>query len=367
MSKEPKATRRKVLHALSLGPTALVSSIGSSERQGLRRSGTEVGFSGSLLDVDEIRVGHYTESRRPTGCTVVLIEKGGVAGVDVRGSAPGTRETDLLSPLGTVEKIHAILLSGGSAFGLDAAAGVMQYLEEQGIGYETRVARVPIVPAAVLFDLELGDPRIRPDKSAGYLACKTANAKSCEEGNIGAGAGATVGKLFGMSRAMKGGLGTSSIRVGSVVVAALIVVNAFGDVLDPETGQILAGTRTEDGRNLANSMEQLSKGNLGLMKPSVENTTIGVVATNHSLTKGEACKVAQMAQDGLARSINPVHTTYDGDTLFAVGTGQETSRVNLTFIGSLAAEVTAQAVRRAVLRAKGLPGLPSSQDLAAMR
>ena len=202
------------MHTLALGPATMLNNIGLSAIQGSRKNVPEVVSSGSILDVEGIKVGHYTEPRRPTGCTVVLMEKGGIAGVDVRGSAPGTRETDLLSPLDTVERIHAILLAGGSAFGLDASSGVMQYLEEQGIGYETRVARIPIVPAAILFDLELGDQRIRPDKRAGYLACKAANARYCEEGNVGAGAGATVGKLFGVSRAMKGGLGTASIKVG---------------------------------------------------------------------------------------------------------------------------------------------------------
>ena len=355
------------MRALALGPAALFWRNGLSAIQGSRKTGTDAAISGSILDVEQIKVGHYTESRRPTGCTVVLIEKGGVAGVDVRGSAPGTRETDLLSPLGAVEKIQAILLAGGSAFGLDAAAGVMQYLEEQGIGFETRVARVPIVPAAILFDLELGDQRIRPDKRNGYMACKAANSKFCEEGNVGAGTGATVGKLYGISRAMKGGLGTASTKVGPIVVAALTVVNAFGDILDSETGKILAGARTQDGKSLANSMEQFKKGSIGILKPSPENTTIGIVVTNVSLTKAEACKVAQMAQDGLARSINPAHTTYDGDTVFVVATGQETSRPNLTWIGSLAADVIAKAIRRAILLAKSLPGLPSSQDLAASR
>ena len=359
--------RRTFLRALVLAPSLLPSGHGLSAIQASHRTAAQSASSGSILDVEGIKVGHYTEPRRPTGCTVVVIEKGGVAAVDVRGSAPGTRETDLLNPLNSVQKIHAILLAGGSAFGLDAAAGVMQYLEEQGIGYETRVAKVPIVPAAILFDLELGDQKIRPDKRAGYLACKAANTKRCEEGNVGAGAGATVGKLFGISRAMKGGVGTASLAVGPVVVAALIVVNAFGDVVDSETGKILAGARSPDGKSLVNTLEQLKKGNAGITKPFVENTTIGVVATNISLTKAEACKVAQMGQDGLARSVNPVHTAYDGDTLFAVSTGVESSRVNITLIGALAAEVVARAIRRAVLSARGMPGLPSSQDLAAMR
>jgi len=321
--------------------------------------------SGCLTDVEGVKVGHYTETRRPTGCTVILTEAGAVAGVDVRGSAPGTHETDLLSPLNTVEKIHAIVLSGGSAYGLETAAGAMQYLEEQRIGYQTRVAKVPIVPAAVLFDLGLGDARVRPDKRSGYLACKAAKAKACEEGNVGAGTGATVGKMFGIDRAMKGGLGMASIQVGSITVAALVAVNAFGDVLDPATGAVLAGARTPDGKSLANSMEQLRQGRYPPPKTSGENTTIGVVATNVLLNKSQATKMAQMAHDGLARSINPVHTPQDGDTLFAIATCKEPAAHNLTMLGSLAADVVAQAVRRAVVRAKGLPGLPSHLDLAS--
>ena len=321
--------------------------------------------SGCLTDVEGIKVGHYTETRRPTGCTVVLTEGGAIAGVDVRGSAPGTHETDLLSPLNTVEKIHAVVLSGGSAFGLETAAGVMQYLEEQRIGYATRVARIPIVPAAVLFDLGMGDARIRPDKRSGYLACKAAKTRACEEGNVGAGAGATVGKMFGMDRAMKGGLGAASIQVGPVVVAALVAVNAFGDVLDSATGTVLAGARTPDGKSLVNSIEQIRQGRYSPPKTSGENTTIGVVATNAVLNKSQATKIAQMAHDGLARSINPVHTPQDGDTLFAIATGMVTVGTDLMLMGSLAADVVAQAVRRGIVRAKGLPGLPSHLDLAS--
>lgn len=321
--------------------------------------------SGCLTDVEGLKVGHYTETRRPTGCTVILTEAGAVAGVDVRGAAPGTHETDVLNPLNSIEKVHAVVLSGGSAFGLETASGVMQYLEEQKIGHETRVARVPIVPAAILYDLGLGDARIRPDKRAGYLACKAAKTRACEEGNVGAGTGATVGKLFGLDRAMKSGLGTASVQVGSVVVSALVAVNAAGDVLDPRTGTILAGARTADGKRLINSMEQLRQGKYPGSKTSGQNTTIGVVATNASLTKAQAGKVAQMAHDGLARTINPVHTPLDGDTLFAIATGRLSTSANLTLLGSLAADVVAQAVCRAVLRARGLPGLPSHNDLVA--
>jgi L-aminopeptidase/D-esterase-like protein len=329
----------------------------------LRAFGGTQASAGCLTDVEGVKVGHYTESRRPTGCTVILTEGGAVAGVDVRGAAPGTRETDLLSPLNTIEKIHAIVLSGGSSFGLETASGVMQYLEELKIGYDTQVARVPIVPAAILFDLALGDSRIRPDKRAGYLACKAASTRSCEEGNVGVGTGATVGKLFGMHRAMKSGVGTASIKVGRTVVSAMIAVNAAGDVIDPGRGIILAGARSADGKKLINSMAQMRLGQYPTPKSPNENTTIGVVATNVILTKAQASKVAQMAHDGLARTINPVHTPLDGDTLFALATGVVTATHNMTLIGSLAADVVAQAVCRAVLRAKGLPGIPSCQDL----
>src|SRR5690349_5988129 len=246
-------TRREFLSSTS-GIVALTSGLLSFESAMLAAPSVD---SGCLTDVEGIKVGHYTETRRPTGCTVILTESGAVAGVDVRGSAPGTHETDLLSPLNTVEKVHAVVLSGGSAFGLETASGVMQYLEEQKVGYQTRVARIPIVPAAVLFDLGLGDARIRPDKRSGYLACKAAKARACEDGNVGAGTGATVGKMFGMDRAMKGGLGAASIQTGSLTVAALVAVNAFGDVLEPATGAVLAGARTPDGKSLVNSMEQM--------------------------------------------------------------------------------------------------------------
>jgi L-aminopeptidase/D-esterase-like protein len=324
---------------------------------------------GCICDVRGIKVGHYTDARRPTGCTVILTEEGATAGVDVRGSAPGTRETDLLNPLNTVEEVHAILLSGGSAFGLDAASGVVQFLEEKGIGYETRVAKVPIVPAAILYDLDLGNPAIRPDREAGYQACRNAIAGSCEEGNVGAGAGATVGKLFGFEFAMKSGIGTASIHSGPTIVGAIVAVNSVGDVINPEDGKIMAGARSSDGKKLLNAMEQIRRGNLQQTKYSKENTAIGVVATNAALSKSQVSKIAQMAHDGLARSINPVHTPVDGDTLFAISTHRiknenaNLTAIQLTQIGALAAETVAMAVCRAVLKAKGLPNLPSYSDL----
>jgi len=325
--------------------------------------------SGSITEVAGIRVGHFTDARRPTGCTVVLAEDGAVAGVDVRGAAPGTRETELLSPLNAVEQVHAILLAGGSAFGLDAAGGVMRWLDERGIGVQVGPVRVPIVPAAILFDLWVGDPRIRPDAAAGYAACEAASSEPPAEGSVGAGAGAAVGKLFGIERAMKGGIGTASLRIGGATVAALVAVNAVGDVLDPRTGQVVAGARTADGRALLCSVQALLGGEIPPPLQAGGATTIGVIATDAVLTKAQACKLAQMGHDGLARSINPVHTLTDGDTLFALATGRSGLTPHLTLLGVAAAEVTALAVLRAVMQAEGLSGpglptLPSARDLA---
>jgi len=318
--------------------------------------------SGSITDVAGIKVGHFTDERRLTGCTVVLVEDGAVAGVDVRGGAPGTRETDLLSPLNLVEKVHAVLLSGGSAFGLDAASGVVKYLEVRNIGFDVQVAKVPIVPAAILFDLGLGDPKIRPTSESGYKACQAAKTGAVAEGNVGAGAGATVGKLLGMKWAMKGGLGTASIRLADgVVVGAIVAVNALGDVINPSTGKFVAGARSPDGKGFANPLEKLKAG--AKLETLLEgpNSTIGVVATNVELTKAQAAKVAQMAHDGLARTINPVHTPYDGDTLFALATGKNSAKADLILIGAMAAEAVAAAVIRAVTQAESIPGFPSAK------
>lgn len=317
---------------------------------------------GSLTDIAGIQVGHFTDSRRPTGCTVVLAEAGAVAGVDVRGSAPGTRETDLLNPIHTVQQVHAILLTGGSAFGLDAASGVVQFLEEKKIGFDTGVARVPIVPAAVLFDLGLGNARIRPDKTAGYEACRKASAGAVQEGNAGAGAGATVGKMLGPGRAMKAGIGTCSVQVGELKVAALVAVNAVGDIIDPRSCQIIAGARTADGKGLANIMETMKKRPVATSTGEGANTTIGVVATNARFDKAGMTKVAQMAHDGLARAVNPAHTPMDGDTIFALTTGA-LKDAGLTLVGALAAEVVSRAIVRAALKAVGIPGYPAARDL----
>jgi L-aminopeptidase/D-esterase-like protein len=322
--------------------------------------------AGSITDVEGVKVGHFTDSRRPTGCTVLLFEKGAAAGVDVRGSAPGTRETDLLNPINTVQQVQAILLAGGSAFGLDAASGVMRYLDVHRLGYAVGNVVVPIVPAAILYDLGVGDPKIRPTAESGYKACQAAMSGRVPEGNVGAGAGATIGKLFGMKQAMKSGLGSASVRVGDtgIVVGAIVAVNAVGDVVDPKTGKIIAGARKPDGSGFMDSMARIREG-YSVRSDAGANTTIGVVATNVALDKVQAAKVAQMAHDGLARTIYPVHTPSDGDTIFAVATGSITTRANHGAIGALAAEVMAQAVLRAVMNARGIAGLPSYSDLSS--
>ena len=319
-----------------------------------------------LTAVDGIKVGHHTLTERPTGCTVVLTEAGAVAGVDVRGGAPGTRETALLDPAKSVQEVHGIVLSGGSAFGLDAASGVMRYLAERDIGYDTRVAKVPIVPAAILFDLGIGDdPTIRPTADCGYRAAEAATSDPVPEGNVGAGAGATVGKMGGPGRAMKGGIGSASISMPSgLVVSALVAVNAVGDVIDPATGQVVAGARGEDGRTFADARLLLRAGRSNRSRPG-ENTTIGVVATNASLTQAQATVMAQMAHDGFARAISPSHTPNDGDAIFALATGVYDGPTGLATVGALAADVMAEAIVRAVRAATGIPGYPSASDLRA--
>lgn len=318
---------------------------------------------GTLTDVGGLKVGHHTLKQRPTGCTVVLCEDGATAGVDVRGSAPGTRETDLLNPLNTVQKVHAIVLAGGSAYGLDSAGGVMRYLESRGKGFPVPGGVVPIVPAAILFDLTMGDFKVRPGADAGFQACVNATSKPVQQGNVGAGAGATIGKLFGREFSMKAGIGSASIKVGDVVVAAIAAVNAVGDVVNPRTGRIVAGARTADGKGFRDTAAVIRSGGAKLVTPIGSNTTIGVVATNAVLDKTQANKVAQMAQDGLARAISPVHTPSDGDTVFALATGTlKGVAVNHGQIGALAAEAMSQAIVRAALYADSVLGIPGLRD-----
>ena len=381
-------------------------------------------YPGQITDVAGLMLGHHSDTRRPTGCSVVLCPQGAVAGVDVRGAAPGTRETDLLAPGNLVEQVHAVLLSGGSAFGLDAASGVMRWLDDHGHGLPVgtdaagQQLRVPIVPAAVLFDLWVGDGRVRPDAASGYAACEAAVAAAADPahvwrwGNVGAGSGASVGKLFGPQHAMKGGIGSASLTVGGVTVAALIAVNAVGDVRDPSTGRLVAGARNNDGSTLRDIQASFVAGNLPVARLAVAdrqggaghdaststggsdaaasnspgappgssvatppapgsaatagtNTTIGIVATDARLDKAQARRLAMQAHDGLARTLWPAHTAFDGDTLFALATGRTAHSLPAEVLGTLAAEVTARAVLNAVRAAAGLdnPALPSARDL----
>lgn len=323
--------------------------------------------SSSITQVAGIEVGHYTDARRPTGCTVVLARGSAVAGVDVRGAAPGTRETDLLAPSNVVERVHGVLLSGGSAWGLDAAGGVMRWLDERGIGMQVGPVRLPIVPGAVLFDLPLGDAAIRPDAAAGYAACEAASRGAPEEGNVGAGAGAVVGKIFGIRRAMKGGIGSASVTVDGVTVGAIVACNALGDVVDPETGQVIAGARGDDGRTLLDTRRALLRGMAPQPMLAGANTTIGVIATDAILTKVQAGRLATMGHDGLARAINPIHTLSDGDALFTLGTGESGKTLGMMTLGTMAAEVCALAVVRAIRAARsitvGALHLPSASEL----
>jgi L-aminopeptidase/D-esterase-like protein len=326
-------------------------------------------MGGAITDVPGIKVGHFTETRRPTGCTVLLAEEGAVAGVDVRGAAPGTRETDLLDPSNLVERVHAVVLSGGSAYGLAAADGVMRFLEEAGIGFPAGPGIVPIVASAVLFDLTYGDHRIRPDAEAGYRAAQAAGTTPPAEGSVGAGTGATVGKMFGPDRAMKGGIGTASATVGGITLGAIVAVNAVGDVIDPSTGRVLAGARdAADGRQRIGLADAVMRGEMPAHLQPGTATTIGAIATDAVLTKAEARKLAQLAHDGLARTIDPIHTMWDGDTIFCLGTGKSGLKGNMMVLGIMAARVMAAAVLSGVAAARaivaeGVPSIPAVVDV----
>lgn len=315
----------------------------------------------AFTDIDDIQVGHAHNLDAGTGCTVIICEKGATAGIDVRGGAPGTRESDLLNPVNLVEKIHAIVLAGGSAFGLDAASGVMQYLEERNIGFDVQVTRVPIVCGAVLFDLSVGDHRIRPDKEMGYEACRNATNRACAEGCVGAGAGATVGKILGMARATKSGLGCHAIQVGSLKIGALVAVNCLGDVIDPETGNRVAGLLNDDLTGLADTEAVMIESYATKKNLFAGNTTIGIIGTNAMLTKSQATKLASMAQNGYARTMRPAHSMFDGDTIFTMGTGHV--EADLSVLGLLSAKVMERAVISAIKKAHPLFGLKCWSDL----
>ncbi len=310
-----------------------------------------------ITDIPGIRVGHDTNLEAATGCTVILCDTPAMGGVDVRGGAPATRETDLLRPTQMMEEVHAVLLTGGSAFGLEAASGVMAYLEERGIGFNVGVARIPIVPGAAIFDLALASARIRPDFSAGYRASENASGGPIEQGNVGGGTGALVGKTMGPAYMMKGGLGSASIQLADgTLVGAIVVVNALGDIIDPQTQQVVAGTRNPSGDGF-------------IASSPFSNTTIAVVATDATLSKSEVNKVAQMAHDGMAQAIRPAHTMFDGDTIFALALGarspirpdQATAALRVSTIGAAAATTLARAIVKAARAAHNLHGVPAAQ------
>ncbi len=317
-------------------------------------------YSGYITDVPGIIVGHEQSTEGMTGCTVIVCEEGAITGVDVRGSAPGTRETDLLKPEKLIDRVHAIVLSGGSAFGLDATSGVMKYLEEKNIGFDVGVTKVPIVCGAVIFDLNIGNYKIRPDYNMGYKACLNASKTENRQGNIGCGMGATVGKILGPENAMKSGLGSASLKIGDLWVGAIVAVNSYGDVYDYKTNQLLAGVIDSKTKALLNTYE-LMKNDGKVTDFPMRNTTIGVIATNAILTKSYANKVAQMAQNGLVRSINPIHTMLDGDTVFAMSTSEIEADVNL--VGTIASEVMSMAITNAVIYAEGSNGIPALSDI----
>lgn len=312
-----------------------------------------------LTDIKGVKVGQYENQEAATGCSVVIVENGATAGVDVRGGGPATRETDLLNPINMVQQIHAVMLSGGSAFGLDAASGTMQYLEEHGVGFDMSVARVPIVCGASLFDLSVGNPHIRPDKEMGYKACQDSENDLIKEGNYGAGCGASVGKLLGFEHAMKGGIGTYGVQVGNVQVAGIVAVNACGNVIDYKTQEILAGVNIDKkcvsaSQIILDQMDQLRKLPDG-------NTTIGCIVTNVKLTKVQCTKIAGISHNGYAKSIDPVHTMSDGDTIFVLSTNEVDGMVDA--VGILAVEVISKCIQRAIKKAKSGYGLLAYQDL----
>ncbi|MBL4936472.1 P1 family peptidase [Clostridium sp. YIM B02515] len=308
----------------------------------------------NLNEIQGIKIGNAQNMNGPTGCTVVICEEGAAAGVDVRGGAPGTRETDLLNPVNLVDKIHAVMLSGGSAFGLDAASGAMQYLEERNVGFDVGVTKVPIVCSAVLFDLAIGDFKIRPDKAMGYEACINSELNECRQGNIGAGTGATVGKILGPEYAMKGGLGCYAVQVGELQVGAVIAVNCLGDVVDTSTGKIIAGVLNKEKNGFADT-EKIMISKYDEKKNLFSgNTTIGVVVTNGKFTKTEMNKIASMAHNGYGRTIRPAHSMADGDTIFTMATGKTETDINV--VGLLAARVVEQAVINAIKNAESILG-----------
>ena len=361
----PDYTRRQFGHVMAAGAMAVPRGVRGSQASG--------DTAGSLTDVPGIRVGHFTDARRPTGCTAILFDPAASAGVDYNSSAPGESQGVLLQPVSPVERIHALFLTGGGVMSLPASGGVLRFLEERNVGFDwgNPGLRIPIVVGAVIDDLSVGDPHIRPDADAAYKACVAASSGPVAEGNIGAGAGATVGKMHrgrGLG-GMKGGLGTASVKLGDVVIAALAVVNAAGDVLDWRSGRIVAGARRADG-SFADSVDVMrgivtgTSGDAAINDPALGSTTLAVVATNVAVEKTPLTKIAMMANCGAARAIRPYHTTGDGDQLFAVSTGRlQRPNLQLTVLGALAADVVAEAIVRGVRAARSIDGWPATRDL----
>lgn len=315
----------------------------------------------SITDISGVRIGHAQDEEAGTGCTVLICEKGAYAGVDVRGGAPASRETQLLNPVNLVEQIHAVALSGGSAFGLDCAAGVMEYLEEKDIGFDVQVTKVPIVCGASLFDLLVGDHKVRPDKKMGYEACLNASDKECTQGSVGAGTGATIGKMFGMDRAMRGGIGIYGVQVGNLKVVSMVAVNCLGDVINPDTGEIVAGLLDEEKKKVISTEEEMYKKYDDKTNLFSGNTTIGIIVTNGKMNKAQATKVASMTHNGFARSMRPAHSMFDGDTIYALSTDEVDADINV--IGALGADTMAKAVYRAVITADSGYGVKAYKDL----
>ena len=317
-------------------------------------------YLGYITDVEGLKVGHEQSEEGMTGCTVIICDEGATGGVDVRGSAPGTRETDLFKPDKMVDEVHGIVLSGGSAFGLDASSGVMKYLQEENIGLDVGVMKVPIVSSAVIFDLNIGDYKIRPNLDMGYLAAKTATKNENRQGNVGCGMGASVGKILGPENAMKSGLGSATVKIGDLVVSAIVAVNSFGDIYDYRNNKQMAGVYDYENDKLLNTID-IMKNSVKELSFKPTNTTIGVIGTNAILTKSEANKIAEMAHNGFARSINPIHTMMDGDTIFTMATNKIKSDVNL--IGTIAAEVMSKAISNGIFFAERSHGLKAYKDI----
>jgi L-aminopeptidase/D-esterase-like protein len=314
-----------------------------------------------IKDIENIKIGNAENKEAGTGCTVIICENGAPVGLDVRGGGPASRESELLNPVAATEKIHAVLLSGGSAFGLDAAGGVMQYLEEHDIGYDVGITKVPLVCQSCLFDLTVGDPNIRPDKAMGYEVCENAMKNNYMDGNFGAGTGATVGKLYGVDRCMKSGIGSYAVQIGELKIGAIVAVNAFGDIFDSGTGEAIAGLLSEDKKSLRSTVDEMMKSYSIVENKFVTNTTIGIVVTNAEFDKVKLKKIASMTHNGYARSIEPVHTSADGDSIYAMSVGNV--KADLDMVGTLSARVMSEAIKRAVLSAESAYGYKAASDL----